>query len=366
MLTHMRAVHAVLLLALASPLFAQNSAPRRNSGGLAERRELIDALGSAELPEAMKLLRQYYIDPAALKDESLQRAQLEGLLARLGPGARLAPRKSPTESPAKPSAESPFRAEVLKGRLGCVRLGTLSREHLDSLDQTLRDYSAKKIANLILDLRATPAAADFDLAAQVINRFVTKGRPLFSLRKPGGKDERLFTSNADPLYDGFVVLVVDGGTAGASEIVAAGIRLNTRSMTIGTATGGQAVEYADLALGQETLLRVAVAEAVPSAGARIFPEGVKPDLVVENAPSGAERERVLRAALDASGFAGVLEDPERMRINEASLVAGLNPEVELLQEAQRRRGKPVTLIPRDVILQRAVDTVTTVSSLGTN
>ncbi|MBS0656952.1 MAG: hypothetical protein JSR82_01735 [Verrucomicrobia bacterium] len=360
----MRAVSVALLLAFAGSVGAQNSAPRQSNGGLAtERRELIDALGAAELPEAFKLLRQYYIDPGALKDESLQRAQLEGLLARLGPGARLAPRRTTAEPAAKADPASPYRAEVLKGRIGCIRLGALSRENLSLLDQTLRDYAQQKIPHLIFDLRATPAATDFDLAAQVINRFAPKGRPLFSLRKPNGKDERLFTSNADPLYSGFVVVVVDAGTVGAAEIVAAGVRLNTRSMTVGTATGGQAVEYADLALGQETLLRVAVAEAVPSAGPRIFPEGVKPDLTVEGAPSGAERERVLKAALDKTGFAGVLDDPERMRINEASLVAGLNPEVELLQEAQRRRGKPVTIIPRDVVLQRAVDTVTTVTSL---
>lgn len=365
MLTHMRAVSVALLCVLAGSVGAQNPAPRRSPGGLtAERRELIDALGTSELPEALKLLRQYYIDPAALKDESLQRAQLEGLLARLGPGARLASRRPTAEATPKTDPDSPFRAEVLKTRVGCIRLGALTKEHLTQLDQTLRDYAQQKVPHLILDLRTTPASTDFDLAAQVINRFVPKGRPLFTLRKPGGKDERLFTSNTDPLYEGFVVVVVDAGTVGAAEIVAAGVRLNTRSMTVGTATGGQAVEYADLALGQETLLRVAVAEAVPSAGPRIFPEGVKPDLTVENAPTGAERERVLKAALDKGGFAGVLDDPERMRINEASLVAGLNPEVELLQEAQRRRGKPVTIVPRDVILQRAIDTVTTVTSLG--
>lgn len=364
MLTRMRAVPVVLSFALATALAAQSPAPRRPSGGAAERREIIDSLGAAELPEAMKLLRQHYLDQAALKDEPLLRAQLEGVIARLGPGARLVSRKAPAEA-AKPDPVSPFRAEELKGRIGCIRLGSLTRENLQALDAALRDYATKKLPNVILDLRATPSVADFDLAAQVINRFVLKGRPLFSLRKPGGRDERLYTSNTDPIFDGFVVIVVDAGTAGAAEIIAAGIRSNARSMCIGTPTAGQAVEYADLALGRDTLLRVAVAEAVPTTGARIFPEGVRPDLVVENAPSGAERERVLRAALDPTGFAGVLEDPERMRINEASLVAGLNPEVELLQDAQRRRGKAVTLIPRDVVLQRAVDTVTTVSSLGT-
>ena len=53
MLTHMRAVSVALLLAFAGSVGAQNSAPRQSNGGLAtERRELIDALGAAELPEA--------------------------------------------------------------------------------------------------------------------------------------------------------------------------------------------------------------------------------------------------------------------------------------------------------------------------
>ncbi len=329
----------------------------------AERRALIDGLGANELPEAMKLLRQNYVDPSALGDPALARAQLEGLLLRLGPGAKLVA-SSAVAAPAPSEAASPFRSEVLDGPIGYVRVGAINRENIALLDAALKGFVTKKIGSLILDLRATPATSDYDLAAQLINRFVPKGRPLFTLHKPGTKEQRLFTSNADPIYNGYLVIVVDRETAGASEVIAAVIRLYARSMVVGQSSAGQAVEYGDFALGSNYLLRIAVAEVLPAANVKIFPDGVKPDLIVEGAPAGAERERVLKAALEAGGVAAVIYDTERMHINEAALVAGVNPEIEAMQDAQRRRKNPVEIAPRDILLQRAVDLIVTLNTLA--
>ena len=312
----------------------------------------------------MKLLRQHYIDPSALADSALARAQLAGLIERLGPGAKLIA-TSALVPPAEQEVLSPFRSDVLDGPIGYLRLGTLSKEHLAQLDAALKGFVAKKIGSVILDLRATPASSDYDLAAQLINRFVPKGRPLFTLQRPGTKEQRLFTSNTDPIYSGYLVIVSDHATAGAAEVIAAAIRLYARSMVVGQASAGQAVEYADFALGPNYLLRIAVAEVVPPASVKIFPDGVKPDLVVEGAPANAvDRDRVLKAALEPGGVAAVIYDIERLRINEAALVAGVNPELEVMQEAQRRRRNPVEAMPRDVILQRAVDLITTINTLA--
>jgi hypothetical protein len=330
----------------------------------AERRALIDGLGTNELAEAMKLLRQNYIDPSALADPTLSRAQLDGLLTRLGPGAQLVATAN-VVPPAEQAALSPFLTEVLDGLVGYVRLGTLTKEHLAQLDAALKGFATRKVGSMIFDLRATPASSDYDLAAQVINRFVPKGRPLFTLHKPGTKEQRLFTSNTDPIYHGYVVLVVDYATAGASEVIAAVTRLYARSMVIGQATAGQAVEYADFALGPNYLLRIAVAEVIPPVNVKIFPEGVKPDLAVEGAPTTApERDRILKAALEPGGVTAVVNDVERLRVNEASLVAGINPEIEVLQEVQRRRRNPVEATQRDLILQRAVDLIITLNTLA--
>jgi hypothetical protein len=330
----------------------------------AERRALIDSLGAGEVAEAMKLLRQNYIDPNALGDPTLARAQLDGLLGRLGPGAKLVAAAG-AATPAEQESQSPFYTEVLDGLVGYARLGALTKENIARLDATLKGFGTKKIGSMILDLRATPSSSDYDLAAQVINRFVPKGRPLFTLHKPGTKEQRLFTSNADPIYSGYVVIVVDFATAGAAEVIAAVARLYARSMVVGQATAGQAVEYADFALGQNHLLRIAVAEVMPPTNLKIFPDGVKPDLAVEGAPTSvAERDRVLKAALEPGGVMAVVNDVERLRVNEAALVAGINPEIEILQESQRRRRNPVEAAQRDIILQRAVDLITTLNTLA--
>ncbi len=350
-----------------SPTPKPPSAPAAKTPAMspaAERRALIEGLGTNELAEAMKLLRQNYIDPNALGDPALARAQLDGLLSRLGPGAMLVATAAASTA-AEPAAPSPFHTEVLDGMIGYVRLGALNKDDLSKLDAALKGFAAKKIGSLILDLRATPASSDYDLAAQVINRFVPKGRPLFTLHKPGTKEQRLFTSNTDPVYNGYVVVVVDYATAGAAEVIAAVTRLYARSMVVGQATAGQAVEYADFALGPNYLLRVAVAEVMPAANVKIFPEGVKPDLAVEGAPTtGPERDRVLKAALEPGGVMAVVSDVERMRVNEASLVAGINPEIEILQDQQRRRRNPIEAVQRDLILQRAVDVITTLNTLA--
>ena len=130
----------------------------------------------------------------------------------------------------------------------------------------------------MFDLRATTGSSDYELAADVIRRFVAKGKPLFTLRKPSNNQERLFTSNGDPAFGGTILLAVDADTAGAAETVAAVIRNYDRSLVVGERTAGQAVEYADLRLSGGTLLRVAVSQVVLPANLSIFPDGVKPDL----------------------------------------------------------------------------------------
>jgi hypothetical protein len=60
------------------------------------------------------------------------------------------------------------------------------------------------------------------------------------------------------------------------------------------------------------------------------------------------------------GVSQFVFETERRRMNEASLVANLNPEIDTAQAAQRDRGRPQTAL-RDTVLQRAVDLVTAIS-----
>ena len=328
---------------------------------------LVNALSPGELQEAINLLRANYIRPADVDDRALARATLAGILARLDNGASLLPKPAaPGAAPAPEQLPDAFQSEILTDRVGYIRFGALTRDHLGDFDRALKDFAGKTLPALILDLRATAVSSDYDLAADVTRRLVAKGRPLFTLRKPSSNQERLFTSNADPAYNGAILLAVDGNTAGAVEAVAAAVRAYDRSLIVGTNTAGQAVEYADLRLSGGDLLRVAVSQVLLPGNLSIFPQGVKPDVPV-SLPR-ADLLPILRGSLDKDhgGMAQFVLETERPRFNEAALVSGINPELDAARDAQaaRRRGEPAPRPSlRDVVIQRALDLATTLITL---
>lgn len=340
--------------ALAAVLFLPALALAEGKTLPPSRTVAVDALPPEALDEAIDLLREHYLTPAALDERELKRATLQGLLERLGTGVALVTPGAGTEA-----AVSPFRSEVLDGRIAYVRLGTIRDEHLAQLDQALTDFNSRSLTALILDLRATPAGTDYERAAEVCRRFTPKGRVLFTVRKPRADEERVLTSRDDPAYSGLIAVLVDPDTAGSAEVIAAVLRAETRAMVIGQQTKGEAVEFADLALPGGKALRTAVAEVVLPQGAPVFPGGLTPDLRVEVPQQTTD---ALLAAQMAKGVAESVFETERRKMNEAALVAGVNPEIEALESAQRdARDKPVV---RDVVLQRAVDFITSLRFLG--
>jgi hypothetical protein len=314
--------------------------------------EIVDALSDADVDEVLKTLKANYVDPSALTEAKINRAALQGLVTRLAPGALLL--ASGTDAT---DAVSPFRAEILDGRIGYVRLGTMNKDALGELDAALKNFTDKSIASVILDLRATPPSSDFDTAADVARRFVPKGQMLFTVKKPGVKQERMATSNQDPAFSGLVIIVVNGGTSGAGEVVAAVLRAQVNSMIVGENTPGQAVEFSALPLRNGRMLRVAVSEVVLADGSSIYPKGVRPDVSIAM-PAAVERE-IMGQSLD-SGVSQFVFETERPRMNEAALVAGTNPDVDAMQAEQRRHGGAKAQL-HDTVLQRAVDLITTIS-----
>ena len=331
-----------------------------------EQEALVDSLNPGELQEAVNLLRANYVRPDDVGDRAIARATLDGLLDRLDHGAMLLPKPGGNGAPSAAHAPDPlpdaFAAEAVEDRTGYVRLGALTRDHLGDLDKALKDFSDRKLPALVLDLRATAGSSDYELAADVIRRFVAKGKPLFTLRKPSNNQERLFTSNADPAFGGTVLIAVDADTAGAAETIAAVIRNYDRSLVIGEPTAGQAVEYADLRLSGGTLLRVAVSQVVLPANLSIFPDGVKPDLPVKT--PHADKVAIF-AQSQGKSIAPFVFETERPKFNEAALVSGVDPRYDAAASLQRaqREGKPPPPPPlRDPVLERAFDMATAVST----
>jgi hypothetical protein len=315
-------------------------------------REVINSLNDDEVEKALQTFKEGFFDSSQVDESAVKRSTLEGLVLRLSPGAAIVS----ASSKASPGPQIPFLVEILDSHIAYFRLGALTKDTLAQFDAALASFSEKEIDAVIFDLRGISESGDYETAAEFARRFCPKGKLLFSIQKPSAKQERIFTSNQDPAFQGVVVVLTDSDTSGAAEALAGTLRLNAGAMIIGTHTTGEAVEFAEAPIGGNAMLRVAVAQVILPNSGSIFPDGVQPDVFI-SLPREA-REQIFRESKE-KGVSQFVFDPERRRMNEASLVANLNPEIEAMQLAQRDRGKAPQL--RDTVLQRAVDLVTAIN-----
>jgi Peptidase family S41 len=315
-------------------------------------KELVDSLGPADLPAVITLLKSNFANPDAINDTELNRATVEGLIARLPRGVMLLPNREsvPLEAP------SAFYSDVLDDHIGYLRLGSLNGANLQAMDKSLGSFAAKKVDALIVDLRSSQGTTDFGLAAEFAKRFCPKGQPLFTLRKPAARQDRVFSSDRAPAFQGLIMVLADGDTSGAAETVASALRFYDKALLIGQPTAGRAAEYSDLSLPGGKILRLAVAEAVSPEGRSLFADGITPDLPVEM--PAADKRQIFQLSAE-KGMGPFVYETERPHMNEAALLAGTNPELEAWGAAQQRRERgPANQPAHDPVLQRALDVVT--------
>src|SRR6266852_2358058 len=335
-----------------TPTSTSPALPSPSPSGTPTMQELVDSLGPADLQAVITLLKSNFTNPDAITDTELNRATVEGLMIRLPHGLVLLPNKesAPMEAP------SALYSEVLGGHIGYLRLGSLNSANLQAMDKSLSNFAGKKVDALIVELRASEGTNDFAMATEFAKRFRPKGKPLFTLRKPAARQDRVFNSDRDPAFHGLVMVLADGDTAGPAEALAAALRLYDKALVIGQPTAGRAAEYSDLSLPGGKILRVAVAEMVSLESRSLFPDGVKPDLPVEMRM--ADKRQIFQLSGE-KGMGPFVYEAGRPHMNEAALLAGTNPEVEAAEAAQQRRGRPSEKVPaHDPVLQRALDVVT--------
>src|SRR6516225_6171160 len=148
---------AVVVLVFSSNLAAQSPAPAAPTGKASQAQakppalpppspsatptveELVDSLGPADLQAFITLLKGNLTDPDAITDTELNRATVEGLLVRLPRGITLLPGKENTTT----GTPGEFYGEVIAGRIGYVRLGSLNSANLQALDRALSGFAGK-------------------------------------------------------------------------------------------------------------------------------------------------------------------------------------------------------------------------------
>ena len=194
---------------------------------------------------------------------------------------------------------------LLSPGLGYVRVKTF-QEHTDkALDEALDRLTDKAhggLKGLVLDLRNNPGGL-LDQAVRVADLFLDKGL-IVRTRGKGGR--LLEEEHARPrgTRSGFpMVVLVDGGTASASEIVAGALQDHRRAVIMGTQTFGKGSVQTIIELDDGSALKLTVARYYTPSGRSIQESGIRPDLLVEPrdpsraAASDRQREKDLERHL---------------------------------------------------------------------
>lgn len=320
--------------------------------------ELVNSLDQGNLQEAFRLLQSEYIKKEAIDPLNVNRAAIQGLLERLDFGAMLLTEESLSDR----NAPYSYYSSKVDEKIGYIRFGQFTRQELEQLDQTLTAYTEeeKPPSTIILDLRSPQVQADFTIASQILSRFRPPNELLFKIRRPSEERPVLYLSKANPAsWVKETVILVDRETGNLGEIIARVLQEKNRCLVVGEQTRGLTVEYRDVKIGDDRILRYAIAEVTLEDESSIFQIGIKPDLPTEK-PSLAAKHEFFKQTNDGQAIKPYVFAVERPRFNERSLVEGTNPEleVELAKKNNLKTAWNVTL-PQDRVLQKAVDILRT-------
>lgn len=175
------------------------------------------------------------------------------------------------------------RSRSLEGGFGYLRISQFQShtgENMADAIEKLKKENDGKLKGMVLDLRNNPGGV-LNAAVEVSDAFLDTGLIVYT---EGRIADSAMKFNATPrrLLDGApLVVLVNGGSASASEIVAGALQDHKRAVILGTRTFGKGSVQTILPLNEKTALKLTTARYFTPSGRSIQAEGVTPDIILE-------------------------------------------------------------------------------------
>lgn len=148
--------------------------------------------------------------------------------------------------------------------------------------EALREFVLARTDKLVLDLRGNPGGY-LDAAVDVSSWFLPVGKVVVREHFGDGKEEKIFRSKGYNIFNSNLkmVVLVDGGSASASEIVAGALKEHGVATIVGETTYGKGSVQELIEVTEDTALKVTIAQWLTPDGLSISKNGLEPDVVVE-------------------------------------------------------------------------------------
>lgn len=178
-------------------------------------------------------------------------------------------------------------SEMLDSQVGYLHLVTFGDDSVREFYAAVDDLKAKGAKGIVLDLRQN-GGGYLDAAIQIASGFVPAGEPVLW---QVGRDEKTASKSTGRLVDLPVVVLVDKGTASASEILAGAIQDHKAGPLVGVQTFGKGTVQTLLFMSDGGGMKVTTAEYLTAKERRVDGIGLTPDYVIEPAKLDPERTK---------------------------------------------------------------------------
>ena len=235
------------------------------------------------------------------------------------------------------------RSRIEQDDVGYIRITTFNQNTQPGLEKAIADIKSEvgdKLIGYVLDLRNNPGGL-LDQAIFVSDTFLDKGE-IVSTRGRNEKDTKRDNATPGDLTDGKPLMVlVNGGSASASEIVAGALQDHHRAIVLGTQSFGKGSVQTIIPLPGHGAMRLTTARYYTPSGRSIQGEGIEPDIIVEP----AKLEKIAMSKRTSEGdLRGALSNDSKVKNRKKKKSAGKAADKDSAQEEKE-----------DYQLDRAID-----------
>jgi carboxyl-terminal processing protease len=173
------------------------------------------------------------------------------------------------------------KSKIYEGSIGYVRIKSFTKTTSRDLDKVLAKFREKQVKKLILDLRNNPGGL-LNQAVEVSDRFLQpENLIVYTQGRTEEQNMRFTTHDRVQRVQYPMIIIVNGGSASASEIVAGALQDSNRAIILGTQTFGKGSVQTIVPLSDGSALRLTTARYYTPSGRVIQENGIIPDILVE-------------------------------------------------------------------------------------
>jgi len=175
--------------------------------------------------------------------------------------------------------------------IGFIRITEFQDTTPKDLKKALGNLEGQGLEGLILDLRNNPGGL-LDVAVEIAQMFIPKGKLVLSTKGRLEDQNIEFLSKEENPHAGYpIVVLVNGGSASASEIVAGALRDHGLAILMGTKTFGKGSVQTVIPLKDGSAIRLTTSTYYTPLGRSIHGEGLEPDVEVDEEKEGFPKQK---------------------------------------------------------------------------